>query len=193
LEEALPVLREIMESPTKHLTSWKIPLIVEPLVGKAWDGKHNWDKMKKGKDSVPDWLVGYVSPGEAVVHAPTSKPDPQPKSEAKVEPSPEALASTVQASAPATAYTPKPKSNGIQEVAVFSISGIFLTMHTLRLVKVAIALASDPEGKLLRLTDDSGTILIDNALGIKVNPEIFGHELRARNLGHGRYEIMMWS
>jgi hypothetical protein len=85
---------------------------------------------------------------------------------------------------------PKPVLNGTEQVAVFSISGIFLTEHTVRLVKVACELTQDPQGKLLRLTDDAGNILIDSAIGIKVNPDIFGYELRNRNLGHGRFEII---
>lgn len=185
LEEAIPLLCEVMESPTKKLPKWRVPLIVEPLIGLDWSAKYDWEKIKKGEKPVPAWLEGHIKPGEAV----HKNPEPD-----KPGVSPHVAPASVP-TLPAAATTVVPSSNGagtkakLQDIAVFSISSILLTQHSVRIIKAACILSEDDTGKVLRLTDDEGNILIEPSLGIRVNPTTFGHELRSRNLGHGDYEI----
>ena len=58
LEEVIPVCRECMVSFYK-VVNWEIPLEVEPLIGLSWAAPHDWDKMKAGKEDVPEWLQPY--------------------------------------------------------------------------------------------------------------------------------------
>lgn len=71
LQEALPLVSKIMESPS-DIPNWKIPLVVEPLIGLNWEAKYDWFHILAGKDGkgndypVPDWLQGHVIPGATV-------------------------------------------------------------------------------------------------------------------------------
>ena len=186
LEEAIPLLCEVMESPTKKLPKWKVPLIVEPLIGLDWSAKYDWEKIKKGKNPVPEWLEGYVKPGEAIHKNP--EPD-KPAVSPHVASAPPSTP-TLPAAAPVSSNGAGLKASAkLQDIAVFSISTILLTQHSVRIIKAACILSEDDSGKVLRLTDDEGNVLIEPSLGIRVNPTTFGHELRSRNLGHGDYEI----
>jgi hypothetical protein len=50
----IPIIIEIMESPTfLAKPAWKVPLVVEPLLGLAWDGKYDWAKMRLGRKAKP--------------------------------------------------------------------------------------------------------------------------------------------
>jgi DNA polymerase-1 len=87
----LPVLVRIMEAPTSMPSpplspKWRVPLIVEPLLGQSWGGQYNWDMLTRGKKGklsdlkdnekdfhvqvgdklyhkVPPWLEGILKPG----------------------------------------------------------------------------------------------------------------------------------
>jgi DNA polymerase I-like protein with 3'-5' exonuclease and polymerase domains len=93
MEEAIPLIIEGMAYPGKvprlpFSPPWRIPLIVEPLIGDSWGGKYNWEMMTLGKEGViadmklkeheipyhiemngrvyhkiPPWLEGHVKPG----------------------------------------------------------------------------------------------------------------------------------
>jgi DNA polymerase-1 len=172
LEEAVPMLCIIMESPTKP--SWKVPLIVDAQIGQDWSAKYDWLKIKAGKEPVPEWLVGYVTPGEVPARIEPEKPAPSLPAVSTVAP-------------PVT--LPKVVNGAASDIVVFSISATFLTERSVKIIKAACILSEVKEGKLLRLTDDEGNVLIEPSDGIRVNPDHFGHELRSRNLGHGQYEI----
>lgn len=178
LEEAVPLLCKTMEEPSS-LVRWRIPLVVEPLVGKAWDAKYDWVKIKEGKEPVPDWLQGHVTPGAAPEQAPVPEVL-QPK----------APSQSLAQDTPSNGTPPRSKVKSHDEVAVFSVSSGHLSEMHFRIVGAACMLAWDEDGKLLQLTDDAGTILIAPTLGIRVNPAVFGQEIRTRNLGHGRFEVV---
>ena len=182
LEEAVDLICEVMESPWK-LVHWKVPLVVEPLIGKGWDAKYDWVKIKKGLEAVPEWLVGHVTPGTAPPKASLVPAAPQPT---------QASAPTPIPSSPPPPQPPKSNGNGTQEAVVFSLSSDFLTDTSIKIVGACCCTASDRDGKLLLLTDSSGHTLIDPSLGIRVDPVIFGVELRARNLGHGEFRTTVW-
>lgn len=201
LEEAIPLLCEVMESPTKKLSKWKIPLIVEPLVGLDWSAKYDWPKIKAGdpKHPVPDWLVGHVKVGEPLPSKEPSAPAQEIPitSAAEVSLPPLPPSTLGQALSQATPRTPPPPAapkngngNGKEPVAVFSVSTALLTAYSLRIIRAVCLLTADAEGQVLRLTDELGTILIDSSLKVRVNPDLFGYELRSRNLGPGTYEIV---
>jgi len=58
LEEVVPVCCECMVKYYK-VRNWKVPLVVEPLIGLDWSAKHDWLEMKAGEEPVPDWLAPY--------------------------------------------------------------------------------------------------------------------------------------
>jgi DNA polymerase I-like protein with 3'-5' exonuclease and polymerase domains len=179
LEEAIPLILKVMESPTKE--NWKVPLIVEPLVGLDWAAKYDWPKIKSGEKPVPEWLVDHVKPGEAPAEAekPSTPRAPTPTPPPLVEhaPTPERVVKAL-------------AGDNDSSIAVFSLSTIHMGTHSRRIVTAACYLAWDDQGKLLRLTDETGNVLIDPSIKIKVDPVLFGHELRSRNLGPGRFEIV---
>jgi len=75
LQEAVPMISSIMESPSE-IVGWKVPLIVEPLLGQSWDAKHDWDAIMAGKKPIPDWLEGVLQVGPAREPVPFSSPSP---------------------------------------------------------------------------------------------------------------------
>lgn len=195
LEEAIPLLCDVMSSPTQKLPAWKIPLIVEPDIGLDWSAKYKWPEIKEGKKPVPDWLVGYVTPGPSPEpstspapqqEAPPPAPSATPSAAAAPQAPPTPPAKPAQEKTPAAPVVGKEK----EEVAVFSISTILLTSRSVKILNAISLLASDDDGKVLRLTDEQGNILIDSSLKIRVNPDYFGYELRTRNLGPGTFEIV---
>jgi len=93
VEEAIPIIVEGMALPGRMARPpfspiWRIPLIVEPLLGDSWGGKYNWEMMTVGHTGtmasmklkeyempmhiemgekvyhrIPPWLEGIVKPG----------------------------------------------------------------------------------------------------------------------------------
>jgi len=59
LEEIVPVCCDCMTRFYKA-AKWTVPLEVEPLIGLNWSSPHDWDKMKRGDEDVPEWLVPYI-------------------------------------------------------------------------------------------------------------------------------------
>lgn len=54
IPQAMPVIIDTMESPTfLAKPAWKVPLVVEPLLGRAWDGKYDWGEMREGRKLKP--------------------------------------------------------------------------------------------------------------------------------------------
>lgn len=195
LMEALPLISGLMESPA-DLCRWEIPLVVEPLIGLDWEAKHDWLKILKGKEAVPEWLVEYVKPGtEMKVDIPAVTPAARPKPEATQAPS----EAPSEASGEAVQQTPKPAStpNGknVVQIATFILPKDYMTRESIRLVMMAIS-GAIPLGKArskavrLRVLDQLGNLLVDPRLGIHVDPERFSRELVDRNLGgKGEWDI----
>lgn len=184
LMEAMPVIIAIMESPS-DLCKWEIPLVVEPLIGLNWEAKYDWLEIMHGKQPVPDWLVGFVTPGGPVKAdiplnrpAKAAQPPPEEAGEEAAQPPP---------SKPPPGAPPKPKP-GTTPIATFVIPRDYLTRESIRLVMHAVTDAV-PIGKdrqnvvCLRLKDQSGNLLVDPRLGIQINPERFARGLQDRNLG----------
>jgi len=201
VQEAVPLITEIMESPST-LAKWRIPLIVEPLLGKSWEAKYDWLDMKAGKQEIPPWLEGKLDLG---VEPPKLTQDitPTPKPAASAETPVEAPAETPTASPPTPAPTateaqpkkPEP-SEPKGEIVTFALPSKFLTRQSIRLVLkvLAGAVPIGPEVgqsrfKRLRVVDPGGSVLIRPKLGIFVDPERFRHGLRDCNLGPGVFDL----
>lgn len=171
--EALPVLIEIMQSPS-DLPKWEIPLIVEPLLGKHWGGKYDWLEIQAGKGKLPDWLVPHFeayekngpgsspkivyqqrdplpapappAPAEPTLEAPEPPRAKEPSSAApEAAKAPEPSTATPAPKAAPTSQTPSKKSF---EVAIFALPPQFLTRQSLRIVMKIIVgtqpIGSDP-------------------------------------------------
>ncbi len=188
LQQAVPVISSIMESPSSIARGWKVPLVVEPLLGKTWDAKYDWDKIMAGKEPVPDWLQGHLVPGAAREGIQKSQPQ---SSTVEVTPPtnretlPEQPKSLPKA-APLTVASPQ------SNVVEFRIPYSLMTRESVLAVKYAIREA-DPvltEGAActLKLLDSNGNLLIRPEDGKVVDPRRFSLELRLRNLGPGRYQ-----
>lgn len=201
--EVLPVLIEIMESPST-LAGWRVPLIVEPLLGRSWNAKYDWLEIQHGKAELPDWLKPHFEAYEKNKGlAPTPKPKPAPappkapvtQTATQVAPAQEAptQAALTASVRPSSA---KPQSTKPQ-IAVFAVANSFLTKQSIRLVMKAIAGAApigddvldEKRYKKLRLVDPTGKILIDPSLNIRVDPDEFGRGLKEANLGLGAYDL----
>lgn len=88
VQEALVVITKVMASPTymagpPHSGKWRVPLIVEPLIGKNWAGEYDYGMLTHGRKhkegeklkaiehvigdkvyhKVPPWLEGLFKPG----------------------------------------------------------------------------------------------------------------------------------
>ena len=233
--EAIPIIVDIMESPTK-MARWRVPLVVEPLIGPNWGSGYKCERAKKGYQCKPDemliggfiysnvrkaekgdksglgevdegegdkrkirfvdppWLRGKVSDAEGgpVVEAPQEKPvDFSAKSE---EPTalpvavPTAAVPVTPALAPAAPKlngASNGTTNGKSKIVTMKISR--LSKHTVKQVSGACSKHFSRDGKLLRLTDPSGAILIDPSLGVRVNPQTLAAELFELNLGDGEF------
>lgn len=176
LMEAMPMIVEIMESPSK-LCHWEIPLIVEPLIGLNWEAKYDWLEIMHGKKPVPDWLVGHVTPGAPV----QASPMPTPKAASAAKSVEQKVAG-------------QPEKSTIK-TATFVLPKDYLTHESIRLVMMAISGAipigkARPAALRLRVVDQQGNLLVDPKLNIYVDPERFARELQDRNLGgKGEWEI----
>jgi DNA polymerase I-like protein with 3'-5' exonuclease and polymerase domains len=202
----IPIIIEIMESPTfLAKPAWKVPLVVEPLLGLAWDGKYDWAKMrlgrkakpgespKEGKEyaiedriyqSVPPWLNGILAfeggklVGDASKIPPIPVAAPATPVAAPATPAPGSGAAAKPAGGNSAAAKPPVKES---EVVTFCIET--LTRNTVRLVSiVCMAARRVDDGKILCLQDVEGNTLIGANLGIRIDPEQFSKEMINRNL-----------
>jgi hypothetical protein len=225
IEEALPLICQIMSSPWKFpgppfSPRWQVPLIVEPLLGLSWGGVYNWDMMTEGKKQppkegeklepheirvgdkvyhrVPPWLEGHVKPGwerhgHEAVPTPTTTSSQAPAA-VPVEAATPAAAASKTARAPVTPQisdTPAPRPSSppaAGKVTTFAINK--LSKHTVHIISVLCMKARDVDrGTVLRLVDPSGSILVDPAMGIRINPEKFKEYILEHTLGDGSYFI----
>jgi DNA polymerase I-like protein with 3'-5' exonuclease and polymerase domains len=194
LMEAVPIIIDIMESPSR-MVRWKVPLVVEPLLGQTWEAKYDWHKIMHGKEPVPDWLQGILIPDK--VH------EPEAEKSAATATAPVTTAAAAQAStteepkAPeAAARTPStpppsPVMKGTIRVAVFALGNTYLTSRLVDVVFESVAGSLDPNNQtFLRLIDNGGNILIDPLKQrIPVNPEKLRTRFQDRNLGAGEFEL----
>ncbi len=228
--DAIPVIVSVMESPT-HMAkpSWRVPLIVEPLIGMNWGSGYKCERVKKGyKLKATETLIGgYVYGKARVVDLGKDKPeaddgeveefrDEKTKKLGIIIPEPPWLRNInpqdpgveVAESTEPPAAPPPPGSNGHVEVksetpapvvqatpAPSAKPGRVVTMKINRLnknsfeqVRLACFQSLDnASGKLLRLTDAVGTILIDPTLGLRVNPQQLSKVLFSLNLSDGEF------
>jgi len=190
LMQAMPVIIEAMESPWK-MAKWKIPLVVEPLLGLTWEAKVDWHAMLSGKEAVPPWLQGIIEPG---VHPPEPEAEAAPKAAqqrpaAAVSTSPGVAASSKQDSQPPS----KPKgTHGTLQVATFALASTYLTNRMVEVVFESVAGSLDPDNSFifLRLVDDGGNVLLDPSHHrLPILPEKLKLRFQDRNLGSGEYEV----
>lgn len=195
LQEAMPLIIECMEYPSRLIKSWKVPLIVEPEIGLSWDVKHDWLKIVAGKEPVPDWLLGHVQPGDAPApHTLLADPSPVSKRKPAAEEASPISSEEVEAAVKDDAPPPKPRPNGSSEVVTFTIPQSHVTMQLVPLMMEIVAgsvKVPDPHtGSLLRVKDNAGEILIDPSdQPIRVDPKRLSQKLRERNLGLGLYVV----
>lgn len=194
LAEAMPVIVEIMESPSK-LTKWKVPLIVEPLIDLTWEAKYDWNNIMAGKDPVPEWLQGILvpngnAPKEEGVEVPQVKEDPQPKSLEAAKPPVSPTIPPPSETSPIGPSTISPTAGTIQ-VATFTLAYMFLPERTAKLAFEATLLSINPESNTyLRLVDLAGNVLIDPASRkFRIDPDVMRLRMIDRNLGTGEYEL----
>jgi hypothetical protein len=211
--EAIPVIIRIMESPAQRAKPpWKVPMIVEPLIGVNWGSGYPCERVKEGHTPSKDEVVvngfaysvvrkakkdtdkagdGEVSEGEGkkrkirilnppwlkdVANQPPPASDQVPK---VVEPK---AAPPTPPSEPKGAPTPVAKKSGIVTVKIRT-----LNHNTVRGVLGACARCADPDGRVLRLTDIAGKVLIEPTMGIRIDPELFCGELFDLNLSDGGF------
>lgn len=194
LMEALPVIVEIMESPSR-MANWSVPLIVEPLVGKSWGDKYEWVDIMRGKVPVPDWLQGHVQPKADWKKTPTDNPT-------KEGGTPSPIPSAPRLELPSQGVAPEPPAVNVSstkppQMAVFRVPNSLLTEQAKRAVMQAIdgAIYMGKETdshrfKRLQVMDGLGHVIIPLSLRIRVDPEEFSRGLRERNLGPGTYDLV---
>lgn len=212
LQEALPLISKIMESPS-DIPNWKIPLVVEPLIGLNWEAKYDWYHILANNDGkgnpvpVPDWLQGHVVPGAKVpdhyrpIKGGAAKPAHPPVEKAEPKPAPAAdneetidLDDEEPTPAPKSVDRPVAKGENVCKIATFVLSKDYLTRESIRLVMKAIAGAT-PLGEdkakavTLRIFDQQQNLLVDPKLRIKIDPERFDRELSDRNLSTAGWDV----
>ncbi len=191
LNEAVPLIIEIMESPSK-MVNWKIPLVVEPLLGLSWEAKYDWVAIQSGEKPVPDWLVGILEPGKTYVPSLPKEMTPASVGQEQSSPAaPVAVASPAVQERPPSTPPPSGPQKGVLKVAVFALSNTYLTARSVDLVFEAAAGSLDSEGyTYLRLVDNTGNILIDPLhQKIPISPDKLRLKMQDRNLGSGEYEL----
>lgn len=197
LQEALPVICDIMESPSR-LARWRVPLVVEPLVGLNWEAKYDWLEIMGGKKEVPDWLKPYIDPNAEVEVELAKDPSPARKVETLDLLPPDEEVEEAPATTPSGKVEARPDDgppSSQREIVTFHLPRNYLTRESVRLVMMAVSgaipIGEDQRkaGRRLRLLDHSGQILIDPKLGIHVDPQRFSRELRERNLGRGTWDV----
>lgn len=194
LVDAMPVIIEAMESPSR-MVKWKIPLVVEPLLGLNWDAKYDWAEVVSGH-KVPEWLEGIIVPGQtpaapAPAHVevtPTTPPAaaaPNPVDDTTPRPAP------LPQARPSTPPPASGVTRGTMRVATFTLAGTYLTEHSISLVLESVAGALDPDRQaFLCLMDNGGNVLVDPVtFKIPVMPDILKTKFRDRNLGSGEFEV----
>lgn len=201
LAEAIPVIVEIMESPSK-LAKWKVPLIVEPLIDLTWEAKYDWYAIMAGKEPVPEWLQGILVPGspaKAELPAGTTSITPNvaisaasvddvkvTQAQPTILPPPE-NSQKASSTLPSATYT-----SGTLRVATFTLSSMYLTERSVKLTFESVFMSLSTESNTyLKLVDGSGNVLIDPSTLPRfcIDPEEMRLRMRDRNLGTGEYEI----
>jgi hypothetical protein len=196
LVDAMPIIIEAMESPWK-MAKWKIPLVVEPLLGLTWEAKVDWHAMVAGKEKIPDWLQGIIDPSQ-LSHAAHSEASPDSaKPAAPAAPVPSTTPVTPAAAAPKIPErkresTPPGTTKGTLRVATFALASTYLTNRMVDLVFESVAGSLDPETDsiYLRLVDNGGNVLLDPSHHrLPILPEKLKLRFQDRNLGTGEFDV----
>lgn len=122
-------------------------------------------------------------PVEAPKDTPPAAPPPDAPAAPPAPPPAAAVPAEILAAVPPPA--PKPKTNGKGHTVTMKINR--LNRLTVRQVRRACFDAWQADGRLLRLTDGIGVVLVDPMLGIRVDPERLATELFSLNLSDGEY------
>lgn len=170
--EAIPLIIEIMEAPSK-MVNWKVPLVVEPDLGLAWDAKYAWPDVLSGK-KVPPWLQGVTPAAEAGESPPLPTPNVSTphKVEAKQAPS---------------SSSPK----GTVKAAIFVLARAYLRDEMVSKVYGAMAESLDPASQVfLKLVDNAGETIVDPIEDrFPIDAESFRVKFKDRCLGFDKYEV----
>ena len=198
LLEAMDVLTEAMERPTRmthsgHSPPWKVPLVTDPLVGRTWGAETSCHRYKEGEKldggslrfgnwvfkKCPDWLQEMLgsSPEPGIATPPSSPPPPAPTL-ANPAGSPQSL-------------TVSPQSTqATQQTKVATIILGQTTRHSVSQVRALCAEFFSADGPRLRLVDAlTDSILIDPTLNVRIDPQGLAEALLRYNLSNGRYEL----
>lgn len=190
LQEAMPILIELMESPSK-MGRWKIPLVAEALIGLSWDAKYDWGQIVKGLIPVPEWLQGHV-----IIAGGSTAPPTEDSALPPAAPPPSSVIEVPKAASPAPVLETTAATNTVSlkfpdkdSIATFAVIGWSLRWQTVKSVLLACTSANfaaeeTKEFKILRLVTTDGAVIIDSNLGIRIDPDTFGQELLERNLSY---------
>ncbi len=190
LTQAMPIIIEAMESPWK-MAKWKIPLVVEPLLGLTWEAKVDWHAMMIGKEAVPAWLEGIIQPGEHHHEEPAPEAAKAP-STAPTQESVRTTPSTPPVAPKRDSAPPSSKTtHGTRQVATFALASTYLTNRMADIFFESVAGSLDLENRIyLRLIDSVGNVLFDPTHhAIAILPEKLKLRFQDRNLGSGSYEV----
>lgn len=170
--EALPVIIEIMEAPSK-MAKWKVPLVVDAQLGLSWNAKYDWPQVVSGA-KVPDWLKDLVP----------ADPASPPKQEERPE-----IMETPAKAAPSVSKGGPIK--GTIRVATFVLSRTYLRDEMINKVYGAMAESLNPASQVfLKLVDNSGETLVDPVEDrYPIDAESFKVKFKERCLGFGQYDI----
>lgn len=164
--DALPILVRIMESPTRLLKDWRVPLVAEADIGPSWAAKISWSGLLNGEvKERPPYLVGktLVRDPEVLVlgkkAGPASSPPPAVSSPASVPPSqaPPAVAPSSPPMRPSEAprsTQPVSPINGSatpRKVASFRLRSAYVDYNTVVAIVQACAAARLEAAKLKKL------------------------------------------
>lgn len=214
VQEALMIITKVMAAPTfmprpPHSPVWKVPLIVEPLIGQNWAGEYDYGMLTHGKSykqdqklkdieevigdrvyhKIPPWLEGLFHRGGSSGGEAQGPSVVAPTPTTSTVTAPPTMSSTPMlppAAIEASKSKPKTESPPAATQDIIQVKINFLSKSSVQQVSAACGGSKDPDlGKTLCLVDATGHILIDPSIGLRVVPDRFVAYLKERNLSDG--------
>ena len=215
--EAIPLIVEQMELPTKmarppYSPVWRVPLIVEPLIGMNWGAGYKVERYVEGHEVKEDQLLmcGYVysltrvcekesevQENETIIKVEEKGgkksflvrlTDEPPWVRRDGDSGPPAPPKPSSPKTPPSPERMEPSAVRVESSRVATIRIKELTPISLRQVRGVCAQYLDPDqGSILRLVDPFMQTLIDPKLGVKVDSKLVAGALRDLRLSDGQY------
>ncbi len=204
--EVLKVIVERMEAPTRipqppHSPVWKVPLVVEPLIGRSWGGVYDYAMLRKGQETppkegeklkpheirvgnriyhrIPPWLEAYWKPYYDAPAEPPKDPPPAAPTEAPAAPpaaAPPAPAAPAASPAQTAPESPaQPPKEATPKTLVFRIG--VLTASSCRDTQLVLFehrhLDPMTKGMPVRLLSKEGVVLVETTRGVRIQPTAY--------------------